>query len=105
MDRCQGGKFRARRGKLAGSAQMDYADRKSCKYGYGKGGGRQALRMGTRNTAVTPHIAIDLGRILRRDQIVGHGDSWQKNQNDDRKYNELRTPIFRIAWLRTQPRA
>lgn len=54
---------------------------------------------------IAPHAGINFGGILRRHQVVGHGDGRQQDQDDDSESNDLRASLLCRMWCNAQPGA
>jgi hypothetical protein len=56
-----------------------------------------------RVVVIAPRAAIDLGGILRRHQVIGHGDGRQQNEKQQAQGNHLPATLGPVARRLAQP--
>jgi len=106
LDRCQGGDLDKWTREIAGRGLGHTGERYAGKAGQRKRCGcwKDGMRAGA-VIVIAACAAIDLCGVLRRQQVVGHGDGRKQDQNDHRQGHHLDAAIRGSARRRTHPRA
>lgn len=105
LDGGQTGRFDGRRQKSARRGQARNAKGQSVVGRRRRNRHREEDGVRPGGNLVAAKTGVDLGWVLGRQQVVGHGDCRQKDKQQHRQGNQLRAAVRGSAPIKSQPQA